>query len=107
MTVVRKEIKTHYTIHITEKDFLAITNQYLFKTEDIYRDLYPKAFKGSHLIDDTKIIEFMKSWITTANGDLLSYIADCFGFDGWENSGVYDPTKKCIRMVVYSWGCDE
>lgn len=103
MLVVKKEVKTFYTICLSEDDFIKVAHSYFYSGE---QHRFAKAFEsiGSPDPSNDDIIKFFNNWIVTSNGDTARYIADYYGYDGWENAGYIK--HGVLRMVVFNWGAE-
>ena len=95
MTVVQKEIKTIYHIHLTVEDM----------KEALYKSLIIKQDQQEEFIKRFKNI----LW----NGEdnlktrALQEIVRILGFDGIVNYGFWNNNKSDYRMSVYNWGAME
>lgn len=92
MTIVQKEIKTIYSIRLSEEEMR-------------------EALSKSRLIDNEEQKEFMENFKnilyrgesqlrTRAIEDIVRHL----NFDGVVNFGFWDDAKSEYRMTVYNWG---
>lgn len=105
MTITKTEVKTFYSIEINIDDFSAIFNHF---DESMKKHHYPHAFefaydnKGSK-IKDVEEVFTRKLW-EQGNSDTYRYIANYYGFDGWQNAGYYNEGRKVYHMQMYNEG---
>lgn len=108
MKVVSKEVKTFYDIMLNIEDLTEIVKSF---RDSMNKHRTPKAFdwlKYDEIDLDNKLLDesHLKMFWNASNGDSLTYIANYYGFDGWQHSGYYCEHKKQHKMVVYNYGND-
>ena len=103
MVVLKKEVKTFYTIEIDFDEFLTICNTY--KTNAVMRTLHPNAFSMIDGLTEANFEMLFKHWVIS-NGDTINVICEYYGFDGWENAGIYQKRNNTIKIVVYNYGSE-
>lgn len=101
-------VRTHYTIAITADDLselLKAFNANRESNEIIYKDAFigvrnhenpPKAFLRHYLSTDFK-------W-EKGHADAVRFIAEHYGFDGWEQAGCWYDGSNEYRIGVYHEG---
>lgn len=104
MKITETKVKTICTIEFGCCEFTQAVSHYMNSME---KHKYPRAFENVDLHDEIKISvidNFFRNMGIEGNGDLYLYLANYFGFDGWENAGYYTTGKNCYRMVVFNYG---
>lgn len=110
MKTLKATVKTVYNIELDIVD-IAIILERFHKDKSLGRTVtavYPLAFEWL----EKTYAEVSESWAEAvaknmqlnAHGDTYKLIAEYLGFDGYENSGYYNETKRIYRMVVYNNG---
>ena len=94
MTVVQKEIKTIYHIHLTEDDMKeALAKSKLIHADD--KEEFMKRFKN-----------ILWSGIDQLKTKALNEIVYHLGFDGIINYGFWEEKKSHYKMTVYNCGAE-
>lgn len=112
MTITKQEVKTLISIELSLKDIGKAVSDY---GKDGLTYYYPRAFE---FVDPAKIyliekaaswtnditIRFVEEMFLNGNKDTYGYLAQYFGFDGWENAGCFNKGRQTYRMVVFNRG---
>lgn len=100
MTISKIEVKTHYNIELDESDVATAIHFYNSEEGEADRATYPKALDD---LGDNPI----KKLGLLGNSQTYAFLANFFGFDGWENAGYYHATTHTYRMSVFTWGAQD
>lgn len=104
MKITSQKVKTFYEIEFDAADLANAIERY--KCSEYAHAMWCDAFEG---IDTSDLSEaacerLLETKIGWGNGSTASYLADYFGFDGWQNAGTYIKKRKTYRMEVFNYG---
>ena len=104
MKITSQSVKTFYEIEFDAADLSNAIESY--KRSENAQAMWGNAFEG---IDTSDLSEaacerLLETKIGWGNGATASFLADYFGFDGWQNSGYYNKKRKTYRMQVFNYG---
>lgn len=104
MKVIKQEVKTFYKIALTIKDIVELFEEY--PTKESNEIIYPNAFEKIDTKDTTmgNLRIVLKNFSQLSNRHTLNYVANHFGFDGWDNAGHFHEASQTYRMIVYTEG---
>ena len=110
MKTLQSTVKTIYNIELDMADFALILERF-HKDKSLGRSVtvvYPLAFEWLEKtyadVSEGWAEAVVKNMQRNAHGDTYKLIAEYLGFDGYENSGYYNETKRIYRMSVYNNG---
>lgn len=104
MKITSQTVKTFYEIEFDAADLANAIEHY--QRSEYAHAMWGNAFEN---IDTSDLSEaacehLLETKIGWGNGSTAAYLADYFGFDGWQNSGVYNKKRKTYRMEVFNYG---
>lgn len=104
MKITSQEVKTFYKIEFDAADFANAVERY--EASELLVPRFKRAFEGFDIDpkSEESCVSAMRRMTVFGNGDTAGYLADFFGFDGWQNAGVFNERKKVYEMTVFNYG---
>ena len=104
MKVVSQEVKTFYKIEFDAADFANAVERY--NGSEVLETVYRRAFEGFDINTNSEdsCVTAMRRMSISGNGDTAGYLAEFFGYDGWQNAGTFNERKKVYAMIVFNYG---
>ena len=112
MTITEQKVKTIIAIELSLEDIRKAVSDY---GKDGMAHRHARALDFVNPVDidsvedagswsDSMTVSFIEAMFLNGNGDTYNYLAQYFGFDGWENAGFFNKNRKVYCMAVFNYG---